>query len=71
MENDKIISLTNLFKHLLSAEIIWMKNRIYITILNEKFQNQYKEQTKNKVPSNILSLYKASSWTWQLSLRKK
>ena len=51
MENDKIISLKNLFQHLLSAEIY----------LSEKFPNQWKEQTNSKVPSNILPLYKASS----------
>ena len=51
--------------------VIWMKNWIYITIFSEKFPNQCKEQTNRKVPSNILSLYKASSWLWQLSLCKK
>ena len=29
---------------------IWMINWIYITIFSEKFQNQCKEQTNNKVP---------------------
>ena len=49
---------------------IWMKNSIYITIFIEKFPNQCKEKTNNKVPSNILILYKASSRIWQLSISK-
>ena len=52
MENDKIIPLTNLLQHLLSAEIL--------SKLKLEFINQCKEQN-NKVPSNIHSLYKASS----------
>ena len=62
MENDKIISLTNLFQH--SAEILseWKKDQICITIFSEKFHNQCKEQFNNKVPSNIFPLYKALSW---------
>ena len=52
MENDKIISLLNLFQHLLSAEILskWKIEFIY----REKFPNQCKEQISSKVPSNIL-----------------
>ena len=33
-----------------------MKNWIYVTIFNEKFQNKYKEQPNNKVASNILAI---------------
>ena len=54
MENDKIISLLNLFQHLLSAEILskWKIEFIY----REKFPNQCKERISSKVPSNILPL---------------
>ena len=54
MENDKIISLPNLFQHLLSAEILskWKIEFIY----REKFPNQCKERISSKVPSNILPL---------------
>ena len=72
MENDKTISLTNLFQHLLSAQnFIWIKNWINITIFSEKFLNQCKEQANEKVVSNMLPLYKISSWIWQLSHCKK
>ena len=40
MENDKIISLTNLFQHLLSAEI-YLNEKLNFS---EKFPNQCKEQ---------------------------
>ena len=63
MERDKIISFTNLVQHLLFAEILseLKIEFICITIFSEKFPNQCKEQTNNKVPSKILPLYKASS----------
>ena len=50
---------------------IWMKNWINITIYSGKFPNQCKEQTNSKVPSNILSLCKASFWIWLLSICEK
>ena len=40
MENDKIISLTNLFQHLFSAEI-YLNEKLNFS---EKFPNQCKEQ---------------------------
>ena len=40
----------------------------YLTIFNEKFPNHCKEEINSTVSSNILPLYKASSWIWQLSL---
>ena len=52
-------------------KFIWMKNWIYITTFSEKFPNQCKEQAKSKVSANILLSYKASTWTWWLSLREK
>ena len=60
------IEMTKLFHKSFSAfticiNFICMNNQIYITIFNEKFQNKCKEQTNNKVPSNILPLYKTSS----------
>ena len=60
MENDKIIPPTNLFQHLLSAEILSEGQIEFIlyTIFSEKFPNQCKEQSNSKVPSNILPLYK-------------
>ena len=72
MENDK-----NHFTHkpvstfTICRNFIWIKNWICITIFSEKFPNQCKEQTNNKVSSNILPLYKTSSWIWQSSLCKK
>ena len=33
-------------------------------IFREKFPNQCKKQTNSRMPSNILLLYKASSWIW-------
>ena len=63
MKNDKIIVLTNLFQHLLSAEILSeCKIEFILPYLKEKFPHQCKEQTNSKVSSNILPLYKASSW---------
>ena len=59
IKNDKIISLTNLFQHLLSVEIL--SERIIEFIFSGKFSNPCKEQPNRKVPSNILLLYKASS----------
>ena len=44
------------------------KNWTYLTIFNEKFPNHCKEEINSTVSSNILPLYKASSWIWQLSL---
>ena len=46
MGNDKIISLTNLFQHLLSPEKLpkW-KIKFIFYIFSEKFSNQCKEQT--------------------------
>ena len=32
-----------------------------MTTFNDKFPNQYKEQTNSKVPSNIFPLYKVSA----------
>ena len=51
----------NLSQHFLSAEKLLSELKTYITIFNEKFQNQCKEQTNNKVPSKIFPLCKASS----------
>ena len=72
MENDKIISPTDLFQHLPAAEILseWKIEFILATIFS-KFQNYCKEQTNNKVSSNISLLYKTSSWIWQFSVCKK
>ena len=56
MENDNI-SLTNLFQHLLSAELLceW-KIEFILSYLVRNFQI-CKEQTNSKVPSNILPLH--------------
>ena len=73
MENERIISLTNLKSvsaFTICRNLIWIKNWICITIFSEKFLSQCKEQTDSKVPSNILLLYKVSSWIWQLRLCK-
>ena len=61
MENDKIISLTNLFQHLLSAEIFLNeKLNLFFTYLVRNFQiNAMNKLTA--MPSNILLLYKTSS----------
>ena len=50
---------------------IWMKNWTYITSFRAKFPNQWKRQSNNKVPSNTLSLHKASSWICWLNLCEK
>ena len=72
MENDKINAPTDLFQYLLSAENLseWKIEFILATIFS-KFQNQCKEQTNNKVSSNIFLLYKTSSWIWQFSVCEK
>ena len=56
MENDKIVSLTYLFQNLLSAEILSERKIEFILPYLQNFPNQCKEQTDNKVPSNILPL---------------
>ena len=61
MENDKVISLTNLFQHLLTAEIyLNEKLNLYFT-----YPNQCKEQTN----SNLFPI--ASSRIWWFSLSEK
>ena len=56
MENDKIISLSNLFQHLLSAEIFLNeKLNLYFTNLVRKFQ--INARNKRKVPPNILEFH--------------
>ena len=61
MENDKIISHTNIFQH--SAEILseW-KTEFMLSYLGGNFKVNAIKKTNNKVPSNILPLYKVSSW---------
>ena len=72
VENDKIISLTNLFQHLVSAEILseW-KIEFILPYLVRNFQISAWNKLTAKCLLNILPLYKALSWIWQLSLCKK
>ena len=56
MENGKIISLSNLFQHLLSAEIFLNeKLNLYFIYLVRKFQIM--QGTNSKVPPNILEFH--------------
>ena len=48
--------------------LLW---RVCITIFSEKFPNQCRKQTNSKASSNILPLYKTSSWIWRLNLCEK
>ena len=56
MENGKIISLSNLFQHLLSAEIFLNKKlNLYFIYLVRKFQIM--QGTNSKVPPKILEFH--------------
>ena len=58
-------TLKSVSTFIISRIFIWIKIELILPYL---MRNHCKEEINSTVSSNILPLYKASSWIWQLSL---